>query len=90
MLVIAYDPNAASVMKSSSMNDAFPGADARLVRYLRNGPPRHMITSAVRELARRGLVPLLTERTRTMRMRINPVEVSVAIVAKHADVSCRR
>ena len=41
LILIAYDPKIACVMKSSLMNNIFLGAGARLARYIRNEPPRH-------------------------------------------------
>jgi 1-acyl-sn-glycerol-3-phosphate acyltransferase len=86
LFVIAYDPNVACVIKSSLMNNVFLGGGARLARYIRNEPPRHMITSAVEELARGGPVLLFPEGTRTVQAPINPLKASVAIIAKHANV----
>ena len=84
--IIAYAPNVACVMKSALMSNVFVGASARLARYVRNEPPRHMIASACDELARGNSVLLFPEGTRTMQAPINPLTASVGIIAKHAGV----
>jgi len=86
LCITAYDPKVACVIKSSLMNNIFLGAGARLARYIRNEPPRHMITSAVAELGRGGSVLLFPEGTRTVQAPINPLKASAAVVAKHANV----
>ena len=86
LILTANDPKVACVMKSSLMNNLFLGAGSRLARYIRNEPPRHMIASAVEELARGGSVLLFPEATRTVQAPINPLKASVAIIAKHANV----
>ena len=86
LILIACDPKVACVMKASLMNNVFMGAGARLARYIRNEPPRHMITSAIEELAHGGSVLLFPEGTRTVHAPINPLKASVAIIAKHANV----
>jgi len=84
LLIVAYNPRVACVMKSALMNNLFLGAGARLARYIRNEPPRRMIIEAVAELRRGGLVLLFPEGTRTMHVPVNPLTGSVGVVAKHA------
>jgi 1-acyl-sn-glycerol-3-phosphate acyltransferase len=86
LIIIAYDPNIACVMKSQLMNNVFLGAGARLAGYIRNDSPRRMIMTAVAELKRGGVVLLFPEGTRTTRAPINALTSSAGIVAKHAGV----
>jgi 1-acyl-sn-glycerol-3-phosphate acyltransferase len=86
LIIIAHDPNVACVMKSKLMNNVFLGAGARLARYIRNDPPRHMINEAVAELKLGGVVLLFPEGTRTTRAPINGLTASVGMIAKHAGV----
>ena len=86
VFIIAYGPKLACVTKSSLMNNVVLGAAPRLARYIRNEPPRRMIRSAVEELEHGNSVLLFPEGTRTVQAPINPVNASVAIIARHANV----
>lgn len=86
LFVIAHHPNVACVMKSDLMNNIFLGAGARLARYIRNDSPRRMITRAVAELKRGGVVLLFPEGTRTTCAPINELTASVGMIAMHAGV----
>ena len=86
LLIIAYEPRVACVMKSSLMNNVFLGAGARLARYIRHDPPRRMIHGAIAELDRGGIVLLFPEGTRTSRSPINALQAGVGIIAKEAGV----
>jgi 1-acyl-sn-glycerol-3-phosphate acyltransferase len=86
LLIIAHEPRVACVMKSSLMNNVFLGAGARLARYIRSEPPRHMIHEAIAELRRGGIVLLFPEGTRTTHSPINALQAGVGIIAKEAGV----
>lgn len=87
VLIIAHEPRVACVMKSALMNNVFLGPGARLARYIRSDPPRHMIHEAVEELRRGGIVLLFPEGTRTTRVPINALQAGVGIIAREANVS---
>ncbi len=86
LLIIAYVPRVACVLKSSLLNNPLLGAGARLARYIRHDPPRSMIRSAVAELERGSIVLLFPEGTRTTRAPINALQAGVGIIAKQAGV----
>ncbi|MGH8275719.1 MAG: lysophospholipid acyltransferase family protein [Steroidobacteraceae bacterium] len=87
LLIIAHEPRVACVMKSSLMNNLFLGAWARLARYIRSDPPRHMIHEAGAELRRGGIVLLFPEGTRTTQSPINALQAGVGIIARQAGVA---
>ena len=82
LLIIAHNRHVACVMKSALMNNIFLGAGARLAGYIRNEPTRRMISGAVAELARGGIVLLFPEGTRTRAWPINPLTASIGIISK--------
>lgn len=86
LLIIAYEPRVTCVMKPSLMNNLFLGAGARLARYIRGGTPRRMISEAVADLRRDGIVLLFPEGTRTVRAPINALQDGVGVIAKQAGV----
>jgi 1-acyl-sn-glycerol-3-phosphate acyltransferase len=86
VLIIAYEPRVACVMKSSLMNNVFLGAGARLARYIRHDPPRRMIHDAIAELGSGSSVLLFPEGTRTTRSPVNALQSGVGLIAKEAGV----
>jgi 1-acyl-sn-glycerol-3-phosphate acyltransferase len=86
VMIIAYEPRVACVMKSSLMNNVLIGPGARLARYICSTPTRRMIHEAVAELRRGGIVLLFPEGTRTTRSPINELQAGVGIIARQAGV----
>ena len=86
LMIIAYEPRVACVMKSSLMNSVLIGPGARLARYICSTPTRRMIHEAVAELRRGGIVLLFPEGTRTTRTPINELQAGVGIIARQAGV----
>ena len=84
LLIVAHLPNVACVMKSELMRNPFLSTGARLARYIRNDPPRHMIHQAVAQLREGSIVLLFPEGTRTTQVPISPLSSSVGIIAKYA------
>ncbi len=66
ILIAAWRPDLACIMKAELMGNILLGPGARLARYIRNGTPRRMVREAVAEL-RRGGVVLLFPRARAPR-----------------------
>lgn len=86
VMVISRLPNVACVMKSELMNNIFLGAGARLARYIRNEPIRHMIMQATEDFKTGSHLLLFPEGTRTVRPPINALKGSIALIAQQAKV----
>jgi 1-acyl-sn-glycerol-3-phosphate acyltransferase len=86
LLVIARVPRGICIMRASLMRNPFLGAGARLARYIRNDPPRHMIRSCITNLRAGGQLVLFPEGTRTVRAPVNPFRPGITLIAHMADV----
>ncbi len=86
VMVISRLPNVACVMKAELMNNIFLGAGARLARYIRNEPIRHMVRQATEDFKTGSHLLLFPEGTRTVRQPINALKGSVALIAHQAKV----
>jgi 1-acyl-sn-glycerol-3-phosphate acyltransferase len=86
VMVISRLPNVACVLKSELMNNLFLGAGARLARYIRNEPLRHMVRESIRDFACGSHLLLFPEGTRTVTDPVNPLKGSVALIACRAQV----
>ena len=86
VMVISRLPNVACVMKAELMNNIFLGAGARLARYIRNEPIRHMVRQATQDFNTGSHLLLFPEGTRTVRQPINTLKGSVALIAHQAKV----
>lgn len=86
VMVISRLPNVACVMKAELMNNIFLGAGARLARYIRNEPIRHMVRQATEDFKTGSHLLLFPEGTRTVRQPINTLKGSVALIAHQAKV----
>lgn len=86
VMVISRLPNVACVMKSDLMNNVFLGAGARLARYIRNEPIRHMVLQASEDFKTGSHLLLFPEGTRTTRKPINALKGSIALIAMQAQV----
>ncbi|MBA3697226.1 MAG: 1-acyl-sn-glycerol-3-phosphate acyltransferase, partial [Methylotenera sp.] len=67
VMVISRLPNVACVMKADLMNNIFLGAGARLARYIRNEPIRHMVMQATEDFKTGSHLLLFPEGARTIR-----------------------
>ena len=86
VMVISRLPNVACVMKSDLMNNIFLGAGARLARYIRNEPIRHMVMQATEDFKTGSHLLLFPEGTRTVRPPINALKGSIARISREANV----
>lgn len=86
VMVISRLPNVACVMKAELMNNIFLGAGARLARYIRNEPIRHMVMQATEDFKTGSHLLLFPEGTRTVHQPINVLKGSIALIAQQAKV----
>jgi 1-acyl-sn-glycerol-3-phosphate acyltransferase len=86
VMVISRLPNVACVMKAELMNNIFLGAGARLARYIRNEPIRHMVMQATDDFKTGSHLLLFPEGTRTVHQPINVLKGSIALIAQQAKV----
>lgn len=86
VMVISRLPNVACVMKAELMNNIFLGAGARLARYIRNEPIRHMVMQAIEDFKSGSHLLLFPEGTRTVHPPINALKGSIALIAHQAKV----
>ncbi|HSI44054.1 MAG TPA: lysophospholipid acyltransferase family protein [Methylotenera sp.] len=86
VMVISRLPNVACVMKSDLMNNIFLGAGARLARYIRNEPIRHMVMQATEDFKTGSHLLLFPEGTRTVHQPINVLKGSIALISLQANV----
>lgn len=87
VMVISRLPNVGCILKSELMNNIFLGAGARLARYIRNEPVRHMIRLASRDVDCGSQLLLFPEGTRTTSCPINPLKGSISLIALHAQAA---
>jgi len=86
LMVISRLPNVACVLKAELMNNIFLGAGARLARYIRNEPVRRMVRLATRDFDCGSHLLLFPEGTRTTSRPVNPLQGSIGLIARHAQV----
>ncbi len=86
VLVISRLPNVACVLKANLLNNIFLGAGARLARYIRNEPIRGMVQQAQQDFSSRSHLLLFPEGTRTTVYPLNRLQISIGLVAHHAQI----
>lgn len=86
VMIISRLPNVACVMKAELMSNLFLGAGARLARYIRNEPIRHMVVKASKDFKTGSHLLLFPEGTRTIHPPINALKGSIALIAQQAKV----
>ena len=86
VMVISRLPNVACVLRANLMNNIFLGAGARLARYIRNEPVRHMVRTAIRDFDCDSHLLLFPEGTRTTICPVNPLKGSIGLIANYARV----
>ncbi len=85
LILLAYHPDMVCVMKSVLMKNMFLAAGSRLARFICNTPPRRMINEAVAALRAGEVLLLFPEGTRTLTDPVNPFQLTVGAIAKHAQ-----
>lgn len=85
LLLVAYLPRSACIMKASLVKNIFLGAGARLARYIRNDSAHAMIKQAVADLRNGGQLVVFPEGTRTTDAPLNPFKPGVTLIAKLAQ-----
>jgi len=86
VMVISRLPNVACVLKAELMNNIFLGAGARLARYIRNDPLRHMVKLATDDFNCGSHLLLFPEGTRTTSHPVNRFKGSIGLISHHAQV----
>jgi 1-acyl-sn-glycerol-3-phosphate acyltransferase len=86
VMIFSRLPNIACVLRADLMNNVFLGAGARLARYIRNEPVRHMVHLAIRDFDCGSHLLLFPEGTRTTSCPVNPLKGSVGVIAHQAQV----
>ena len=84
VMIISRLPNVSCVIKANLMNNFFLGAGARLARYIRNEPVRHMLRLAIQDFDCGSHLLLFPEGTRTVSNPVNPLKGSIGLIAKRA------
>ena len=84
LILLAYHPNMACIMKTSLQRNIFLGAGARLARFVGNTPPRRMIGEAVAAVRSGAVLLLFPEGTRSRSDPVNSFQLTVGAIAKHA------
>jgi 1-acyl-sn-glycerol-3-phosphate acyltransferase len=84
MVLIAWLPRGACVMKSGLMRNPLLGPGARLAHYISNDSPRGLVREAVADLRIGGQVVMFPEGTRTTAPELHPFRPGFAMIAKLA------
>ncbi len=84
MMLIAWLPRGACVMKSELMRNPLLGPGARLAHYIRNDSPHGLVRQAVADLRAGGQVVMFPEGTRTAAPVLHPFRPGFAMIAKLA------
>lgn len=85
VLLVSHLPNAVCVMKASLMDNLLFGSAARLARYVRNDGAYRLIKQGRQSLAEGAQVVLFPEGTRTTDFPINPLGLTLGLMAKRAQ-----
>ncbi|BEV73813.1 MULTISPECIES: lysophospholipid acyltransferase family protein [unclassified Paludibacterium] len=83
-LVLSRVRQAVCLMKASISSNLFLGAGAYLAGYVSNRQPDLMFRAAIRSVEQGNLLMIFPEGTRTTRQPVNPLQGSVALIAKKA------
>lgn len=85
VVLVSRLPDAVCVMKASLMDNLLFGAAARLARYVRNDSAHQLIKNGRQSLAEGAQVVLFPEGSRTSRFPLDPLNPSLAVLAKRAQ-----
>jgi len=83
-LLLSRLPDLGCVMKAQILGNPLFGAGARSAGYIAHDPARSMLRAAVENLRAGHHLLLFPEGTRTQQLPINPLQRSVAVIAKRA------
>jgi 1-acyl-sn-glycerol-3-phosphate acyltransferase len=84
VVLLAYHPDMACIMKTALMRNVFLGAGARLAGFICNTPPRRMIQDAVEAVHKGAALLLFPEGTRSRSDPVNEFQLTAGAIAKHA------
>lgn len=86
VFIIAKIPDTVCIMKSAIVKNPFLGGGARLAGYISNGSTSQMVRSAAHQVKAGAKLLLFPEGTRTQTQAdwLNPLQGTVALVAKHS------
>ena len=86
VVLVSRLPDAVCVMKASLLDNLLFGAAARLARYVRNDGAHQLIKSGRQCLAEGAQVVLFPEGSRTSGFPLDPLNASLAVLARRAQV----
>jgi 1-acyl-sn-glycerol-3-phosphate acyltransferase len=83
-LILSRIPHAVCLMKAGISSNLFLGIGAHLAGYISNRQPEKMFRAAIEAVRAGNLLLIFPEGTRTTQQPINPIQNSVALIAKRA------
>jgi 1-acyl-sn-glycerol-3-phosphate acyltransferase len=84
-LLLSRLPDLTCVMKAQILANPLFGCGARMACYITNDPPRSMLRAATEHLQAGHHLLLFPEGTRTQQLPVNPLQRTVAVIAKRAQ-----
>jgi 1-acyl-sn-glycerol-3-phosphate acyltransferase len=84
-LILSRVPRTVCLMKASISSNLFLGIGAYLAGYISNRQPEKMFRAAIDSVRAGNLLLLFPEGTRTTQQPVNPLQSSVALIAKRAE-----
>lgn len=84
-LILSRVPRTVCLMKASISSNLFLGIGAYLAGYISNRQPDKMFRAAIESVRAGNLLLIFPEGTRTSRQPVNPIQNSVALIAKRAQ-----
>lgn len=84
-LILSRVPHTVCLMKASISSNIFLGAGAYLGGYISNKQPKKMFRAAIDTVRAGKLLLIFPEGTRTTQQPVNPIQNSVALIAKRAQ-----
>ncbi|HET8711340.1 MAG TPA: lysophospholipid acyltransferase family protein [Spongiibacteraceae bacterium] len=84
-LILSRVPRTICLMKASISSNLFLGIGAYLAGYISNRQPDKMFRAAIESVRAGSLLLIFPEGTRTTQQPVNPMQNSVALIAKRAE-----
>ncbi len=84
-LILSRVPRTICLMKASISSNLFLGIGAYLAGYISNRQPDKMFRTAIERVREGNLLLIFPEGTRTTQQPVNPIQNSVALIAKRAE-----
>ena len=84
-LILSRVPRTVCLMKASISSNLFLGIGAYLAGYISNRHPEQMFRAAIESVRAGNLLLMFPEGTRTTQQPVNPIQNSVALIAKRAQ-----